>query len=92
MEPQGLELTDTASDLNALERLENRIVEIVEQLRSARALQQEAEQETENLRGQLEEKELKISQMRALTSGSDAQQSEVRRRIESLLERVEGLG
>jgi len=92
MEPQGLELTDTASDLNALERLENRIVEIVEQLRSARALQQEAEQEAEKLRGQLEEKELKISQMRALTSGSDAQQSEVRRRIESLLERVEGLG
>ncbi len=92
MEPQGLELTDTASDLNALERLENRIVEIVEQLRSARALQQEAEQETENLRGQLEEKELKNAQMRALTSGSDAQKSEVRRRIESLLERVEGLG
>ena len=92
MEPQGLEMTNTASDLNALERLENRIVEIVEQLRSARALQQEAEQEAEKLRGQLEEKELKISQMRALTSGSDAQQSEVRRRIESLLERVEGLG
>ena len=92
MEPQGLEMTNTASDLNALERLENRIVEIVEQLRSARALQQEAEQESEKLRGQLEEKELEISQMRALTSGSDAQQSEVRRRIESLLERVEGLG
>lgn len=92
MEPQGLEMTDTASDLNALERLENRIVEIVEQLRSARALQQEAEQEAEKLRGQLEEKELEISQLRSLTSGSDAQQSEVRRRIESLLERVEGLG
>ncbi len=85
-------MTDETSDINALERLESRIVEIVDQLRSARALHQEVEQEAEMLRGQLEEKEREITQLRALTSGSDAQQGEVRRRIESLLERVEGLG
>ena len=80
------------ADINALEKLETRIVEIVEQLRSARELQHEAEQEAEKLRGQLDGKEQEITQLRTLTNGAEGQRSEVRRRIETLLEKIDGLG
>lgn len=92
MEAQGTGSSGESADLNSLEKLETRIVEIVEQLRSARELQQEAEQEAEKLRGQLDEKEREIEQLKVLASGADGTRGEVRRRIEGLLEKIEGLG
>ncbi len=91
MEAHDPEVTADASKIDSLQLLENRIVEIVEQLRRAREFQQQAEQEADRLRGRLERQERELAQLRASAGSAEGQRGEVRRRIESLLESVEKL-
>ena len=78
-------------DVEALERLEARVLEIVEQLRETRARQLAAEKDVELLRHELAEKDRLIEKLEAERSDDQTSRKAVRGRIESLLERVESL-
>ncbi len=92
MESQDLTSTANVTEIGSLDKLENRIVEVVEQLRKAQELRLQAELEAEQLRGQLASKNRKLAQLQASAGSVEEQRGECRRRIESLLELVEKLG
>lgn len=84
-------LGDDNQDVEALERLESRVLDMVEQLRDARGRQLAAEKETSKLREQLSEKERRIAELEARSDEGQSTRKVVRSRIESLLDRIETL-
>jgi chromosome segregation ATPase len=87
---EGL-LGDDNQDVEALERLESRVLDMVEQLRDARTRQLAAEKETARLREQLSEKERRLAELEARSDEGQNTRKAVRGRIESLLDRIEAL-
>lgn len=84
-------LDEDNHDVEALERLEARILEMVEQLREARRKQLSAEKETVRLKDELAEKERTIEKLQAQRDDGQQGRKVVRSRIESLLDRIESL-
>ena len=80
-----------SQDIAALEKLESRILEIVEQLRVARRKQTLAEEEAAQLREQLEEKQRRIDELDAQQNETESNRGAVKQRIEALLERIESI-
>ncbi len=91
MQAQDSQSTAAGSEIDSLDELENRVVEIVEQLRQARDLQRQAQREAEQLRARLASKDRELAHLRASAGSVEEQRGEVRRRIESLLDSVEKL-
>jgi hypothetical protein len=84
-------MVDETVEVEALERLEGRILAMVEQLREARRLQAAAESETEKLRLALKESESRAEAAEAEKAETRSSSREVRRRIETLLDRIESM-
>ena len=84
-------LDEDNHDVEALERLEARILEMVEQLRDARRKQVAAEKESARLKEELAERERTIERLEALRDDGQQGRKAVRSRIESLLDRIESL-
>lgn len=78
-------------DLAAFERLESRILEMVEQLRAARRAQAEAEKVAAHGKKLLAEKDKLIAELEERQAGAVSDRGAVKRRIEGLLERIESL-
>ncbi len=78
-------------DVEALERLEARVLRMVEQLRDARSRQLAAEKEAARLRDELSERNKRIAELEARSDEGQTTRKVVRNRIESLLDRIEGL-
>ena len=75
--------------VSALEKLEKRILDMVEQLKESRRKQASAEAEAAELREKLNAKERELEKLQDETSEASADRDEVRRRIEGLLERID---
>lgn len=84
-------LGEDNQDVEALEKLEARVLHMVEQLRDARGRQIAAEKEAEALRKQLSETERRVAELETRTDEGRSSRKVVRSRIESLLERIETL-
>lgn len=84
-------LDEEAEDLAPLEQLEKRIVEMVEQLRDARRQQAAANQEIEQLRNALADREKQLERASDEHAQMESGQREVRSRIESLLDRLDAV-
>ncbi len=83
-------MTET-QDVEALDRLEGRVLEIVEQLREAKRRLAAAEQETERLRERLREAERRARTIDSNRTKTRADQDEIRRRIEALIGKIESM-
>lgn len=82
-------LSEDSQDVEALELLEARVLDMVQQLRDARGRQQAAEQESVRLRAELAEKSAKLTELETLANEGQSSRKVVKSRIESLLERIE---
>ncbi len=83
-------MTETR-DESALEKIESRILEMVEQLKESRRRAVAAEKEAAELREELADKERELEKLQSETSAAAGDQDEVRRRIEGLLERMDSM-
>ena len=84
-------MTAEAQQVSALEKLEGRILDMVEQLKESRRRQLAAEEEAAALRKQLAAKEQELEQLQSQTSDAAGERDEVRRRIEGLLDRIDSM-
>lgn len=84
-------MTADAQQVSALEKLEGRILDMVEQLKESRRKLQAAEQEAADLREQLAQKERELSELRSESDEAASDRDEVRRRIEGLLDRIDSM-
>lgn len=91
MEPTAaIEQHSGAGDtiLVALETLERRVQELLDQLRAARATRTSAKDELEALREKLADRDRKIDSLTAQLRNGQKLRDDVRQRVESLLDRV----
>ncbi|MDE0105960.1 MAG: hypothetical protein OXN89_26565 [Bryobacterales bacterium] len=91
MEPTGaIEQQTGAGDtiLLALETLERRVQQLLDQLRTARAARTSVDDEVEALREKLAERDRKIDGLTAQLRDGEKLRDDVRRRVEALLGRV----
>ena len=77
--------------LASLERLESRILGTIEQLRDARRIQAEAEENAAKYKGQLDGKDQEIERLTSELEQARAERSDVSDRIESLLEQIDAV-
>ena len=80
-----------APDVAAFERLEERILALVEQLREERRRGRAAQEEIESLRARVVDRERQIERLGKDQSQAETARREVRDRIESLLTRLESI-
>lgn len=78
-------------DVEALDRLESRVLEMVEQLREAKRQLAEAEKESARLREKLSEAEERGDAVEKERSRTLAGREEIRKRIEALIGRIESM-
>ena len=84
-------MSNETQDVEALDRLESRVLEMVEQLREARRQLAASEQEAERLREKLSEAEQCARAVETERTSTLAGRDEVRRRIEALIGRIESM-
>ena len=82
--------SSTADVLEQLQRLEQRVTAIAEELRDARKARRAAEAEANSLREQCHNHELEIVLLKKKLEGDDLRTT-VRTRVESLLRRIDEL-
>ena len=87
---EGL-LEADSQDVEALEMLEARVLDMVDQLKEARARQLAAEKEAAKLRTEISDKNNRIAELEARSSEGQNSRKLVRSRIETLLDRIEAL-
>jgi|GEM_PF-2319612 len=78
-------------NVSVLEKLEERIVDMVEQLKQSRRKQAAAEKEAAELREELAGKERELDELRSSQSDAEGDREAVRRRIEGLLDRIDSM-
>ena len=78
-------------NVTVLEKLEERIVQMVDQLQQSRRKQAAAEKEAADLREELAEKERELDELRATQSDAAGDREAVRQRIEGLLDRIDSM-
>ena len=81
----------TSEGLASLERLESRILGTIEQLREARRIQVEAEENAATYKGQLDGKDQEIERLTSELGQARAERVDVSNRIESLLEQIDAV-
>ena len=81
----------TSEGLASLERLESRILGTIEQLREARRIQVEAEENAAAYKGQLDGKDQEIERLTSELEQARAERVDVSNRIESLLEQIDAV-
>jgi hypothetical protein len=84
-------MSQETQDVEALDRLESRVLEMVEQLREAKRQLAASEQETTRLRVKLTEAEERVRSIESDRSSARAGRDEIRRRIEVLIGRIESM-
>jgi hypothetical protein len=84
-------MSNETQDVEALDRLESRVLEMVEQLREARRQLAASEQEAARLREKLSEAEQRARAVETERTSTLAGRDEVRRRIEALIGRIESM-
>ena len=84
-------MSNETQDVDALDRLESRILEIVEQLREAKRQLSASEQESRRLREKLAEAENRAKVIESDRTKTRAGRDEIRRRIESLVSKIEAM-
>lgn len=84
-------MSNETQDVEALDRLESRVLEMVEQLREAKRQLAASEQETARLRQKLMEAEERARTIETDRTSTLAGRDEVRRRIEALIGRIESM-
>jgi chromosome segregation ATPase len=84
-------MPDETQDVEALDRLESRVLEMVEQLREAKRQVAASEQETARLRERLSEAENRARAIESDRTSARAGHDEIRRRVEALIGRIESM-
>ena len=84
-------MSNETQEVEALERLESRVLEIVEQLREARRQLAASEKETARLKEKLGEAEERVRAVENVRTNARAGREEIRRRIEALIGRIESM-
>jgi len=78
-------------EVAALDRLERRVIETVDQLRDARRRLAKAEEHAQALQKELSERDREISRLTATQEESEKSRRTVRTRLENLLERLDSV-
>ena len=78
--------------LAALERLESRILGTIEQLREARRIQAQAEEDAAHYKGLVDGKDEEIERLTSDLEQARAERREISDRVESLLEQIDAAG
>ena len=84
-------MVNETQDVEALDRLESRVLEMVEQLREARRQLAASEDEAAQLRQKLSAAEERVRAVEGERTNTQAGRDEVRRRIEALIGRIESM-
>jgi DNA repair exonuclease SbcCD ATPase subunit len=84
-------MSNETQDVEALDRLESRVLEMVEQLRETKRQLAAAEQESSRLREKLSQAESRAQATETDRARARAGQDEIRRRIETLIGRIESM-
>ena len=84
-------LSVTASDDAAFEKLEERVLGLIAELRAAKRRETAAKEEVSALREAIIEKDRQVERLRAASGDSERGRDAIRKRIEALLVRVEKL-
>lgn len=84
-------MSNETQDVDALERLESRVLEIVEQLRETKKKLSDAEEQVESLREKLRLSEERAKTVETDRSRTQAGREELRKRIEALIGRIESM-
>ena len=90
MPPSG-RMSNETQGVDALDRLESRVLEMVEQLREAKRRLAEAEQESVRLREKLKQAENRAEAIETDRKKWRAGRDEIRRRIEGLIGKIESM-
>lgn len=91
MEQQDFMQERPLNGLAALDQLEDRLQGAIEQFRSSKQRQAEAEKAATQAKGLLQQKEEEIQRLGREMERLRSERDQVRQRIETLLEQVEGL-
>ena len=91
MEQQDFMQEPPVNGLAALDQLENRLQGAIEQFRTSKQRQTEAEKEAAQAKRLLQQREDEIHRLGSEMERLRSERDQVRQRIESLLEQVEGL-
>ncbi len=90
-DPQEIAQEPTSEGLASLERLESRILGTIEQLREARRVQAQAEEDAAHHKGLLDGKDQEIERLTSELEQARAERVDVSNRIESLLEQIDAV-